>query len=108
VHGDLSRTSSFATMEICIKIHERGGEKVLAACDAELLGKVFEEGKLRIHITEEFYFGRHVSESEFLEALENVDNANLVGERVISSYSKKNPCSPLHIDKVPHIQIYKI
>ena len=42
---------------IAVKMHMSNGEAILAACDHELLGLTFREGRMRLHVSERFYNG---------------------------------------------------
>ena len=96
---------------ISVKIHERGGDVVLAACDSNLLGKKFSAGELRLEVSSSFYAEREIEPDELLELLENCTTANLVGEKVIDIYCEKNPehkDAVIEIDGVPHLQVFAI
>ena len=69
---------------ISVKIHVREGERLLAACDEELLGKTFREGEMRLKVSDIFYRGESVSEETFRERMKNVTIMNLVGERTVT------------------------
>lgn len=94
---------------ISIKVHKAKGEYILAACDHELLGREFREHGIKLGVPVEFYFERLVTEEEFLKELERSTIANLIGERTINAYTKKQgDCKILWVEDVPHLQIYKI
>lgn len=61
--------------------------KIVAACDIDLLGKYFEEGKMQIEVKEEFYKGEIVDEKKAKEILkkfsEDYASFNFVGEKTI-------------------------
>jgi len=69
---------------IYVKIHVRGTERLLAACDEELLGKTFSGDGTRLKVSETFYKGELVSEDAFRERMKSVTVMNLVGERAVS------------------------
>jgi len=69
---------------IAIRIHVRDGERLLAACDEELLGMTFTEGEMRLRVSEIFYKGEIVTEETLRERMRNVTMMNLVGERAVS------------------------
>jgi hypothetical protein len=69
--------------------------EVVAICDKELLGEVFEEGKFRLDVKESFYKGtegKQVTESELLKIISNLSREdatfNIVGNRSISAALK--------------------
>ncbi len=68
---------------------------VVAICDKDLIGKVFEEGKVQLNIKESFYkgtTGREVSEAELLKIINNLSREdatfNIVGKRAIATALK--------------------
>jgi len=94
---------------ISLKTYERDGERVLAACDQDLLGRLLEEGDLSLYVKEDFYSGRTVTEDEFLQELEQCTIANLVGEKVVDIFmGTSGDCKVLWIDGVPHVQLFTL
>ncbi len=97
--------------DIAVKVHESEKGRIIGACDIELLGRSLNEGELTVHISEEFYFGRHATPEEIIELLDKCLSANLIGKRVVGAYCKANPDAENHImfvDGVPHLQIYRL
>jgi hypothetical protein len=74
------------TREILVKIHQTYRE-IVAVCDAELLGKKFEEGNLQIEVNEYFYGGEIMAKSKIVklikEKLQEDACFNFVGQRSI-------------------------
>ncbi len=92
------------------KIHSRGNKSVLAACDSELLGKTLSK-EIGFRVSEAFYGGKKVGEKEFLELLEEHENANLVGKKCVNAAIQKGlikETSVIKVGKVPHAQIFKV
>jgi hypothetical protein len=79
---------------ISVKIHTKDSERLLAACDAELLGKTFTDGELRLKVSEIFYRAEIVSEDAFRERMKSVTMMNLVGDRVIAIAEEAGHVSP--------------
>ena len=69
---------------IYVKIHVRGSERLLAACDEELIGMTFTGNGMRLKVSETFYKGELVTEDAFRERMKSVTVMNLVGERAVS------------------------
>jgi len=93
-----------------IKIHEQGTKKVLAACDSELLGKTLFDGKIEFKVSENFYGGKKIEESELTELLSKHENINLIGEECVKIAIKKGlirESSIIRIKGVPHAQIFR-
>jgi len=89
------------------KVHERGGERVVAVCDAELLGSVLREGDLEFEIREEFYGGMLVDLDTALELIERGTIVNVVGERIVGALAEREELvrlAAVKIAGVPHLQ----
>ncbi len=96
---------------ITLKITALGNETLVAACDEELLGQTFREGKLKIEIKESFYKGNPANCKELSKALEEATIANLVGEKTVDCAIKcgvidKN--NVIYIEKIPHAQMVRL
>jgi len=69
-----------------IKIHS-SYRNIIAICDSELLGKKFEEEKMQLDLTGEFFNGEDLSEEQVLAIIEDekTEDAtfNIVGEKAI-------------------------
>lgn len=90
-----------------MKNHVQGRESVVAACDEELVGKSFKEGKLRLEVHSDFYDGMRADAQVLQSYLQRCTVANFVGERVVSlaiSWGFVSPENVLRIDGVPHAQ----
>ena len=87
--------------DICIKVYRTGGEILVAACDAELLGKTLVEGEI------EFYDGVRGDEEMLRKHLSIATIANLVGKRSVRCGIKMGLIDKenvLNIDGIPHAQ----
>ncbi len=96
---------------ISVSIHKTGKGAVVAACDAELLGRAFSDGELRLKLREEFYSGERMAPEKLAELLEECFTANLVGERAVKAYCANRPSaaeSVMRIGDVPHLHIYSL
>lgn len=90
------------------RVYHSGRDVVLAACDEELVGREFREGKLRLKVSEAFYGTDRIEPPDFLLHLRGCTIANLVGERVVSLAVEKGYVSEhnvLWIAGVPHAQM---
>lgn len=67
-----------------IKIH-RSYRNVVAICDAELIGKTFEEGKRQLELRENFYKDKKVQKKELIKMIHDQTKEdatfNIVGEK---------------------------
>lgn len=104
---------------VAFKLHERRDSQgvtrsVLAACDAELLGRVFaaKNGVLDLKTYESFYNGQRAASEEAMTLMRSVDNLNLVGKKSIELAKKAfgglNEKNVRKIKGVPHLQVYRI
>ena len=94
--------------KILVKIHSSYRE-VIAVCDAELLGKKFEQGDLQLDVNENFYGGDELKEDKLLTFLQEKaeENAtfNFVGKETIEIAIKAGIISKdgiLKISNVPY------
>ena len=71
-----------------VKIHE-SYRKIVAVCDAELLGKRFEEGKMQIDVSDAFYGGEKKTDKEVIEILKDAATEdatfNILGEKSVNA-----------------------
>jgi len=66
------------------KIHRRGDEILLAACDEEVLGRNLTEGEFCLSVDRRFYEDKFVNIDELAKLLDNATMANLTGNKVVN------------------------
>ena len=96
---------------IYVKSTNHGRETLVAACDAELLGKTIEGGRAPFKVSEGFYGGILMEAEEALEFIKRGTIVNLVGQRIVeAAISAKlvHPEAILYLGKVPHAQIVQL
>ncbi|ABM80928.1 DUF424 domain-containing protein [Hyperthermus butylicus] len=96
---------------VYMKVMEVHGEKIVAICDEELLGKKFVEGELVLHINEEFYRGQLVPLSYAMQRAWEATILNLVGENTVNAAIKEgliHPDAVIRIAGVPHAQAVRM
>ena len=94
---------------IIAKMHRSGGDAVLAACDADVLGKTLKDGDINVTVSEGFFGNMEVSEEDLRIMLGQASNMNLFGEKTIAIAVDEgfvDPDSAMMIDGIPHVQIY--
>ncbi|MCD6330607.1 MAG: DUF424 family protein [Thermoplasmata archaeon] len=69
--------------KIYIKVYTVQNEVLVAACDAELIGKTLKEGEIEFHVSKEFYADVLGDEELLKKHLVNATIANLVGHRAV-------------------------
>ena len=91
-----------------VKIHE-SYRKIIAVCDAELLGKRFEQDNMQIDVYEEFYGGDKKTKEEVIELLRDAakedSTFNLVGEKSVNAAIKAGIIGKegiIKIQGIPH------
>lgn len=90
-----------------VKIHRNKTGNVVAACDEDILGKKFEEGKLQLDLTTDFYKGEKKTDSEVLKIISNSYVVSFVGEKCVEFAIKNRLVDKdkvLVIAGVPHAQ----
>ena len=98
-------------MDVYVNIHRMGNCTLLAACDAELLGKTLKEGKISFHVHEKFYKGPKVTVEEALELIKQSTIVNMIGQKIVKKAIERgfvHPEAVLMIEGIPHAQIVKI
>jgi len=88
-----------------------GHHVLLAACDAELLGRVLREGKIVFEVREQFYKGSKVSVEEAIDLMRQSTVVNMVGKCIVDKALEKGMIHPeaiLKISGIPHAQIVKL
>jgi uncharacterized protein len=94
-----------------MRVHRVRSEFVVAACDAELVGRdlpIGGHGKT-VHISPQFYGERTVSREELLWALERATVANLLGAKVLEVATEGGYVAPEGtgtLGGVPHAEIF--
>ena len=88
--------------------YQQGLQRLLAACDEELLGEVYTEGKFRLDVAATFYDDLRVDEEHLASMLKQCTVANLVGERTVQVALDLGLIAAdnvLRIEGVPHAQL---
>lgn len=96
---------------ISIKIYKQGNDILIGACDQDLVGKKFVDGKFQINVTKEFYGGRIISIETLIQYLKEATIANLVGKNAVECAIKIGLIDPncvLKIKGIPHAQMVKM
>ena len=91
-----------------VKVHRTpDGRKLVAICDSGLIGKKFEEGKLQLDLSSNFYKGEEKSKEEILNLIDGAYIINIVGEKSVEFVLKLGVVKEeniIKIDNVPHVQ----
>ena len=80
---------------------------IIAICDADLLGKKFEEGKFLLDVKESFFKGEKTSEEELSDIIkkESIEDStfNIIGEKSVNVALKTGILSEHEIKKIQGI-----
>jgi len=98
-------------LEVYVKIRRWGQQVLLAACDADVLGKTFQDSDLVFEVKEEFYKGFKTSIEEAVSLIEKSTIVNLVGTRIVKKAIERgyvHPEAVIEICGVLHAQIIKM
>jgi hypothetical protein len=93
-----------------MKLRKIGRNVLLSICDAEILGKTLQDGKIVFHVKEDFYQGAKVNVDEAVCMIENSTIVNMIGKKVVKKAIEKgyvHPEAVLEIEGIPHAQIVK-
>lgn len=92
---------------VYVKVFRYGKDVLVAACDADLLGKTLKEGDLEVHIDEKFFKGSLVTVDKALSILETATIANLFGDKIVNGAKMRgliHTDAIIRISGVPHAQ----
>lgn len=94
--------------KILIKIHDGG---VISLCDANLIGKSFEEGNTHLEVSAHFFKGEERSEEYIVGILQCAGNVTIVGKDSIDRAVKHGIISRdcvRKIGKVPFAYLFTV
>ena len=83
---------------------------IVNVCDSELIGRTLVEGKLKMHISKDFFGGEMVEEEEALKIIKESAMISLAGIRSVGiALANKlgSPQAVREIEGVPFLMIYK-
>jgi hypothetical protein len=84
---------------------------VVAVCDERILGESYEQGRVSLTVTEEFYGGDPASAEKVLAALARAATANLVGEEAVETAIEGgfvDPDNVLDLGETVHAQYVRM
>lgn len=88
--------------------YQQGPQRLLAACDEDLLGKRFTDGKFILDVTPTFYDELRIDDETLEAFLAQCSLANLVGPKCVAKAVDLGLVAKEHIinvDGVPHAQL---
>lgn len=96
---------------ICLKVYTQGRERLVAACDLDIVGKTFRSGGLVLEVSESFYRGDEVDEGALVNWLRLATVANLSGRRTVDvavEHGFVDRGCVMEIGGVPHAQMTRM
>ncbi|MFP3951949.1 MAG: DUF424 domain-containing protein [Candidatus Bathyarchaeia archaeon] len=90
---------------------KQGRDTLVAVCDAEILGKTLEGGRVPFKVKESFYCGVKGDIEEAIEAMSRGTICNLVGKNIVSAAIEHNLVhknAVIFFGDVPHAQILRL
>jgi len=93
---------------VYVKVVRQGRDTLVAVCDAEILGKTLEGGRVPFTVSERFYKGTLCDLAEALEAMGKASIVNMVGKRIVEAAIEGNlvqEAGIIYLGDVPHAQI---
>jgi len=97
--------------EVFLRVYKDPKYTLVAACDSNILGETFRQGKLKLEVKPDFYRGVRATIVDALAAVDSADIANLVGEAIVQAAVERSlvdPSAILNIGGVPHVQIVRV
>ncbi len=97
--------------EVFLRIFKDAKHTLVAACDSDILGKTFHEGKLKLEVKPDFYRGTLVSVPEALREISFADIANLAGNDIVEAAVREgfvDPAAIVRISGISHVQIVRL
>ena len=97
--------------EVFLRVYKDPKYTLVAACDSNILGETFRQGKLKLEVKPDFYRGARATIIDALAAIDSADIANLVGEAIVQAAVERSlvdPSAILNIGGVPHVQIVRV
>jgi hypothetical protein len=111
MHRDFKSSADNCT--VYLRIHDSGKGRIVAVCDENLIGRVFDDGKACLDLDRYrgFYVGEKAGGKEVREALGKFSSANIVGKESVAvavSMGLAAEDDVMYIKRTPYIQIYRI
>lgn len=94
--------------EVYVKSTRHGRDMLVAVCDAEILGKTIEGGRVPFNVSEQFYRGTIADLDEALKAMRKATICNIVGKRIVEAAIENRMVqrtAVIYFGDIPHAQI---
>jgi len=100
-------------MTFYAKVHQYQNEKLIAICDAELMGRTLKHNGIELNVSERFYGQLEYSKEEILIELKNATSVNVIGQDICEILIEENMVHEDTImwieedDKIGHVIVVK-
>ena len=91
-----------------VRIHRNESDVILAACDEDLIGRSFADGRARLDVSEIFYRGESLDRAALAERMRNASIMNLVGSEAVAVAIEEGYVSEedvIEIAGIKHVQV---
>lgn len=98
-------------MMYALNVRRTAKGRVVAACDADVLGETFEDGAVRLEVSEGFYGGDEADIDEVVDAVAGCFTANLVGNELVPALVEAGVVAAgavEEVDGVKHVQLFTV
>lgn len=97
--------------KVYLRSSRHGRDTLVAVCDAELLGRTLEGGRVPFKVKEVFYKGALGDVEEALEAMKKASICNIVGKEIVGAAIEQNLVherAVIYFGEIPHAQIVRL
>lgn len=94
---------------LTVKIHQTSNGKILVVSDKEILGRKFEEGKLQLDLSKDFYQGEEKPEAEIKALINAAYLLHLTGKKTLKFFSGLGLIDKkriLVVQGIPHAEVW--
>jgi len=89
---------------ICLKAHSNNNEDlIIALCDSDLKGKIFEQDGNILDLSSNFYGNDQMKEDDLIRLIRNANSINAVGEESVSFLIQNDIISKKNIKSIKDI-----
>jgi len=95
-------------MVLVVSLKKGANGSLLVISDKDIIGKKFEEGKLQLDLTTDFYFGDEKSKDEIKLMIKSARDVFITGKEAIALMVEMdliNTSRIIYVNGVPHAQI---
>jgi len=95
-------------MIFVVNIHKGSEGEILVISDKEIIGRKFEEGKLQLDLSKDFYQGEEMEEEKVKELVNDAYVLHLTGKKTIEFFTKLGLVKKenvLTVDGIPHAEV---